>query len=106
MTMPMDVAVPISMTDDFVRCVNKTDNNEIFTWAAKDYLVRAHSEAFVPFQAMATRFGHPQAGIVPNGQTPARDYELRRLEGQLGVSSFVAKDTGKSVLDLMAERKP
>ncbi len=104
--MTMDIAVPISMTDDFVRCVNKTEDNLIFTWAAKDYLVRAHSEAFVPFQAMATRFGHPQQGVVPNGQTPNREYELRRLEGQFGISSFMSRDTGKSVLELMLERMP
>lgn len=101
-----DMAVPISLTDDFVRCVNKGSDNMIFTWGGKDYLVRGNSEAFVPFQAMATRFGHPQSGVAVNGHLPSRDYELRRLEGQFGVSSFLSRSTGKTVLELMQERMP
>jgi hypothetical protein len=106
MTMIDNVAVPMTMTDEFVRCVNHTDKPEYFTWAARDYQVKPNSEAFVPFQAMCTRFGHPQSGMVTAGQIPARDYELRRLEGQFGVSSFDARAEGKSILELMQEKCP
>jgi hypothetical protein len=105
MTVMADTAIPaFNLQDEFVRAINKESHPVYFTWHAKDYRVDALGEGFIPFQAMATRYGHPMSALEEYkhpqyGTIPARSYERRRLEGQWGNSTEYAKEHGLSTME-------
>jgi hypothetical protein len=101
-----DIASAINLQDEFVRVKNLSDEPAYFTYLAKDYRVNPKTEGFIPYQAMALRYGHPMSGLEEYkdpvyGTVPARSYELRRLEGMWGVSSFTAREPGNEGLSMV-----